>query len=191
MIRALSNLWRRVAPLAHRLPLAVLLAALSAPTALAYRALVGLALSPDAPDPPVSVVGVTSSFQDDKIANNLIWDTTVSLRNLSPRPVRTVVLELTMADLQGTVITRVTRPLTLTLGPNGTIDGRVQEVYLAWPGVATAVKLLSVTFADGSRWPAPEPAAAAPAPQSTPAAAIAPRAPVPSAPVSASSLSTP
>lgn len=131
------------------------LVALSATAAWAYRPLRGVALAA-LKDQPVIVQGVTSSIKDEDAAPNLTWDTTVSVKNISSKAVRAIDIELTMADIQGFVITRLVRSVPLTLDPQATSSQRLREVYLAWPGVFTAAQVKSVTFDDGTRWPPTE-----------------------------------
>ncbi len=157
----------------------------TATAAWAYRPLQGLVL-PSAADTPVLVQGVTSSLQDDANGPNTIWDTTVVMRNASAKQVTGLELELTMADLQGYVITRITCPLAVPLASQAEHRQRVREVYLAWPGTVTAAIVKTVVFTDGSRWPVPDkPPVVAPAPLPPSAVtfqAIAPPPPAPQPP---------
>ncbi|MBC7880105.1 MAG: hypothetical protein H7Y37_02120 [Anaerolineae bacterium] len=128
------------------------LVTLSATAAWAYRPLKGIAL-PSIKDQPVIVEGVTSSVQDEVKSPDLTWDTTVSVRNVSSKPVQSIDIELTMADIQGFIITRIVRAMPLSLAPQAASAQRLREVYLAWPGVFTSAQVKSVTFTDGTRWP--------------------------------------
>ncbi|AGY59793.1 hypothetical protein [Gloeobacter kilaueensis] len=132
---------------------------LIAGAAWASKALQGVALPPVAADPPVRIDEVNSSLQDEEFRGpNMIWDTTIALRNTSAQPIDNLELELTMADVQGTIMTRLSCPMSgLKLLPNTSTRKRLRELYLAWPGVIAAAQVKSVVFADGSRWPA-EPA---------------------------------
>lgn len=157
--------------------LAALLILLAAAGAWAYRPLQGIALPPDG-NAPIAIQGVSSSLQDEQEATkNLIWDTTIALKNISTRPVRTVDLEVTMADIQGYVITKLNRTFPVNLAPAAGTSQRLRELYLAWPGAMTAVKVIAVIYEDGSRWPenAQVPSATAPPPPSlqTPPAVLA------------------
>lgn len=131
------------------------LIALSATAAWAYRPLKGIVLA-SIKDQPVIVEEVTSSIKDEVAAPNLTWDTTVSVKNISSKAVRAVDIELTMADIQGFVITRIVRSVPLDLPPQTVSTQRLREAYLAWPGVFTAAQVKSATFADGTRWPPTE-----------------------------------
>jgi hypothetical protein len=128
------------------------LMALSATAAWAYRPLKGIAL-PGIKDQPVIVEAVTSSIQDAKESPDLTWDTTVSVKNVSTKPIQAIDIELTMADIQGFIITRIVRAAPLSLAPQAASTQRLREVYLAWPGVFTSAQVKSVTFSDGTRWP--------------------------------------
>jgi hypothetical protein len=131
------------------------LMALSATAAWAYRPLKGVAL-PGIKDQPVVVEAVTSSIKDEDAAPNLTWDTTVSVKNVSAKPIRAINIELTMADIQGFIITRVARTVPLSLAPQAVSAQRLRETYLAWPGVFTSAQVKSVIFDDGTLWPSVE-----------------------------------
>ncbi|WP_164928637.1 hypothetical protein [Gloeobacter violaceus] len=124
-------------------------------TADAYRILQGIVLPPVADNPPVRIDGISSSLQDKEYQGiNLIWDTTVTYRNISPKPIDRLEVEISMADVQGTIMARLTCPFAANLQPEAGDRLRLRELYLAWPGAIVAAQLKSVVFADGERWPA-------------------------------------
>lgn len=137
------------------IPLTIALLLLS-PVAWAYRPLEGIIL-PLGDNPPVIVEQISSSLQDTDLGRSLVWDTTLTLKNTSAKPIRAFEVEVIMTDIQGKVITRLIRPFVVPIEPQAQTTQQLSQLHLAWPGSATAVRVKTVTFADETRWELPTP----------------------------------
>ena len=127
-------------------------ALLSASPAWAYRPLHGV--SQNTIDAPVVTRSVSTSMadKDGKLDSN--WDTTIVLEQKDPREVARVDVAFSLLGNQNRTITvrRVVLQRDHSWKQGEQWEYRLQQDHLGWPGEATLVQVISVTFTNGETW---------------------------------------
>ena len=148
-----SNLWSFLRAQAMRLRTTLLITALlSASPVWAYRPLHGI--YQNTIDAPVVTRSVSTSLADKDGKLNSNWDTTIVLEQKDPREVARVDLAFSLLGNQNRTIT--VRRVVLKGGHSWKQgeqwEYRLQQDHLGWPGEATLVQVVSVTFTNGETW---------------------------------------
>jgi hypothetical protein len=127
-------------------------ALLSASPVWAYRPLHGV--SQNTIDAPVVTRSVSTSMadKDGKLDSN--WDTTIVLEQKDPRDVARVDVAFSLLGNQNRTITvrRVVLQREHAWKQGEQWEYRLQQDHLGWPGEATLVQVISVTFTNGETW---------------------------------------
>jgi hypothetical protein len=127
-------------------------ALISASPVWAYRPMHGV--YQNAGDAPVLTRSVSTSLadKDGKLDSN--WDTTIVLEQKDPREVARVDLTFSLLGNQNRTITvrRIALQRDHSWKQGEQWEYRLQQDHLGWPGEATLVQVISVTFTNGETW---------------------------------------
>jgi hypothetical protein len=144
----------RLRTLFKTLLISVLIGAGAAPV-WAYRPLNGV--YENTADAPVVTRSVSTSMADKDGKLNSNWDTTVVLEQKGSREVVKVDVAFSLLGNQNRAIAvrRIVLQKDRAWKQGESWEYRLQQDHLGWPGEATLVQVVSVTFANGETWDSP------------------------------------